>query len=231
MLYNFLTSDDLDRSIKEELLDQLVRGDLGLVALSENAAVSWMKDYLGQRYDVAATFPNIGEWSAGNDYGPARPVPLPGTPTYGCGPDPIGLAFYTRPETPPPGTLYTPLYVWNAAGRLTNYAWHDGLFYEALTDSVGIAPDTAGTTAWRVRDPRDPKVVMFCVDITLFNLHKRVAPRKISELRVSLYNAAKEWLTLVSEGTLTPDLPRPIKAAENSDTIRWGSQAQQSHHY
>lgn len=230
MLYNFLTSDDLEASIKDEMLEQLVRGNLGLVALAEHAAVSWMKDYLGQRYDVAASFPAIGEWSAGNDYAPAAVVVVPAVLVA-----PSPALFYVRDATGE-ATSYTPLYDYNAAGRLTNYVWHDGAYYQALQPSLGVEPgnDTANPfwpLSWRARDPRDPKLVSFAVDVALFNLHKRVAPRKISELRVSLYNQAKEWLTLVSEGVLTPDLPRARQSADSSDTIRWGSAPQLTHYY
>ncbi|SHJ75712.1 Protein of unknown function [Hymenobacter daecheongensis DSM 21074] len=228
MLYSFLTSDDLDSAIKEEMLYQLVRDNLGLVGSAEASAVSWMKDYLGQRFDVAAVFPNIGEWTAGSEYGPAQSITIPGEPAT----VPAGIAFYERPNEIGPGQSYTPQYERNAAGRLTNYAWHAGQCYEALRASLNVEPGTpAAQTYWRPRDPRDPKVMMFCVDITLFRLFQRVSPRKIPDLRTSLYNQAKEWLTMVADGSLTPDLPRPIKVADSSDTIRWGSNAARQHYY
>lgn len=230
MLYNFLTSEDLEVSIKEEMLTQLVRDNLSLIVLAEARSISWMHDYLGQRFTIADVFPNIGEWAAGNDYGPAVTVIVPGAIVAA---DP-GI-FYAR-DTPTEATSYTPLYARNAAGRLTNYAWHADQCYEALLPSLGVEPGNTTANAlwpayWRLRDPRDPKLVGFAVDVTLFNLFTRVAPRKIPELRVSLYNQAKEWLTMVRDGNMTPDLPRPLKQADNSDTIRWGSNAPQQYHY
>ncbi len=227
MRYNFLTSADLEVSIKEEQLTQLVRDNLSLIVLAEARSISWMQDYLGQRFTVADVFPTIGEWAAGNDYGPAVTVIVPGALVAG---DP-GI-FYSRDYTTE-ATSYTPLYARNAAGRLTNYAWHLDKCYEALVPSLGVEPGvTLGwARSWRPRDPRDPKLVGFAVDVTLFNLFTRVAPRKIPELRVSLYNQAKEWLTMVRDGNLTPDLPRPLKLADNADTIRWGSNAPQQYHY
>ncbi len=234
MLYSFLTSDDLYGSIKEDMLIQLTRDDLSKVILAESFSISWMGDYLGQRFTVEDIFPVIGEWSAGNDYGPATLVTLPGTPLGECF-NPTGMAFYERPNTPPAGTSYTPLYARNAAGRLTNYAWHNDECYEAIANSLGVEPgkadDPLAELAWRKRDPRDARVVGFAVDITLFNLYKRVTPRKIPDLRISMYNQAKEWLTLVRDGSLTPSLPRPIQQADNSDTIRWGSNRAQDHYY
>ncbi len=225
MLYSFLNSDDLDAAIKDDQLTQLVRDDLGLVAVAEATAVSWMGDYLRQRFDLAATFPAIGEWAAGYDYGPAERVTVPA-------PAATPADYYTR-DTPTTATGYLPLYAYNDAGRLTNYAWHQGRYYEALVPSLNVEPGTATgwQASWRVRDPRDPKLVSFALDIALFLLFKRVAPRRIPELRTALYNQAKEWLTLVRDGNLTPDLPRPVKAADSSDEIRWGSNVPRQQYY
>jgi hypothetical protein len=236
MLYTFLNSEDLESAIKSEQLTQLTRDNFYLVALAESSAVSWMKDYLGQRFDMVATFPTIGEWAAGNDYGPAMPITIGGEASpYPCQPA-WATSFYERPQPSLAGTTYTPLYAYNAAGRLTNYAWHEDQCYEALKPSLGVEP--GNTTAnpdwglsWRLRDPRDPKLVAFCIDVTLFNLFKRITPSKIPEMRVSLYNQAKEWLTLVRDGMLTPDLPQPIKVADSSDAIRWDSRPPGQHYY
>lgn len=230
MLYSFLNSDDLDSGIKEEQLTQLVRDNLGLIAVAESGSISWMQDYLGQRYDLAATFPTIGEWAASNDYAPAVAITLPAQadPGSGCFYD-LSRNFSTQPTT------YLPPYAYNPAGRLTNYAYHEetGLYYWATTASLGVEPGvtTGWEDYWQVRDPRNAKLVAFAVDITLFNLFKRVAPRRIPELRTSLYNQAKEWLTLVKDGNLTPDLPRPLKLVDSSDEIRWGSNRPQQHYY
>jgi hypothetical protein len=226
MLYSYLTSEDLDAAIKEEQLTQLVRDNLGLIAVAEANAVSWMKDYLGQRFDMAATFPTIGEWQAGNDYAPARPITLPGRLITGDN------LFYERDTATEP-SIYTPPYDYNAAGRLTNYAWNNGQCYQALRASVGVEPGVAPNwqLSWLARDPRDAKLITFCLNVTLFRLFTRIAPRRIPELRTSLYNETKEWLTLVRDGMLTPDLPRPIQVEDSSDAIRWGSNPQQSHYY
>lgn len=215
MLYSFLTSDDLDGAIKDDQLHQLVRDDLSLVARAEAGAVSWMRDYLGQRFDLPNVFGDIGEWSAAHAYGPALPAPvlIEGQPV-----------------------VYLPTYDRNVVGRVTNYAWHAGVWYEALAPSIGIEPGNAEADAqwelsWRVRDPRDPKLVGYCVDIAVFLLHKRVAPRKIPTFRIDMYNLAKEWLEQVRDGLLTPNLAQPIRPSESSDTIRWGSNPTLSHYY
>ena len=231
MLYTFLTSEDLESGIKEEMLGQLIGNNLYLIALAESSAVSLMKDYLGQRFDMSATFPAIGEWQPGNDYGPAKPITVPGRVQQDSS---LYQSFIRDVATE--SFTYTPLYDYNAAGRLTNYAWHEGQYYEALTTSLAVEPGNATTNpnwelSWRARDPRDTKLLAFAIDITIFNLFKRVAPRKIPDFRKDLFNMAKEWLEMVKDSSLTPDLPKPIKVEDSSDAIRWGSNPAQNHYY
>jgi hypothetical protein len=228
MLYNFLTDADLAVGIKDAQLSQLTNDQTGLIPRAEASAVSWMKDYLGQRFDVADCFPSIGEWAGNNSYGPAQLV-TPSVAVYGCGPAPLAYACGSDDEAAQP---YTPLFERNDAGRIINYVYHDGTYYEALEASLNVEPGTEDAEGiWRERDPRDAKLVGYCVDITLFMLHKRVSPQRIPQIRIDLYNLAKEWHELVREGTLTPDLPRPRKKADSSDTIRWGSNPQRQHYY
>ena len=126
-----------------------------------------------------------------------------------------------------------PPYAYNPAGRLTNYAWHNDHYYESIAPSQAVEPGvtTGWETSWKERDPRDAKLRSMAVDITLFNLFKRLPERQIGQLRIQLFNQAKEWLTLVRDGSLTPKLPRPLKLADSSDEIRWGSHAPRSIFY
>jgi hypothetical protein len=70
-----------------------------------------------------------------------------------------------------------------------------------------------------------------CTDVLLFYLHTRINPRKISQLRTDMYNQAKEWLTLVRDGDLTPDLPKEVDIKKDVDTPLWGSGPQKGHYY
>jgi hypothetical protein len=46
-----------------------------------------------------------------------------------------------------------------------------------------------------------------------------------------MYNQAKEWLTLVRDGDLTPDLPKEVDIKKDVDTPLWGSGPQKGHYY
>ncbi|HXR84321.1 MAG TPA: hypothetical protein VN722_08435 [Hanamia sp.] len=60
--------------------------------------------------------------------------------------------------------------------------WGNGVPY-----SVAINTQLSNTTFWTLGDNRDQKLVMICVDIILYHLHCRIAPRNIPDLRIMRY--------------------------------------------
>src|ERR1019366_8183487 len=71
-------------------------------------------------------------------------------------------------------------------------------------------------------DARHPNVLEFGVDIALYDLHRRINPRKVPAIRAERYKVAKEWLMDVSEGVINPpDLPLAANGAK--DYINLGS--------
>lgn len=57
-------------------------------------------------------------------------------------------------------------------------------------------------------DDRNPVVVMYCIDLILFDIHSRINPRKIPELRIERRNIAIDWLEKVQQLLINPpDLP------------------------
>jgi len=56
-------------------------------------------------------------------------------------------------------------------------------------------------------DDRNHLVLMYLVDLVLYHLHSNISPRNVPELRAVRYEAAIEWLKMVSEGKLNPGLP------------------------
>ena len=55
---------------------------------------------------------------------------------------------------------------------------------------------------------RDMFIVMITIDIALYHLWSKRAPRKIPELRAQRYQDALDWLKGVGDGTLKSDLPQ-----------------------
>lgn len=57
-------------------------------------------------------------------------------------------------------------------------------------------------------EDRDHFLLMIAIDIALYHLWSKRAPRKIPELRSERYQDALNWLKAVGEGTMTTDLPQ-----------------------
>lgn len=57
-------------------------------------------------------------------------------------------------------------------------------------------------------DDRDHFLVMITIDLALYHLWSKRAPRKIPEFRAQRYQDALDWLKAVGEGTLQTDLPQ-----------------------
>ena len=83
----------------------------------------------------------------------------------------------------------------------------------AITTAGDLPTDTAKFTAG---DNREPKLKTVVIDITLYNLHSRITPRDIPEIRSIRYDGggnkdksehAISWLEKVQNGTITPNLP------------------------
>ena len=94
------------------------------------------------------------------------------------------------------------------AGQRVLYT--DGLIYEALVSTSAIPG--ADITQWQSEtwvniDNRSQQLVKVLIDLTLFHVHSRIAPRNIPDLRVKNYDAAIEWLMGCAHGKITPKLP------------------------
>ncbi len=78
-------------------------------------------------------------------------------------------------------------------------------------------------------DARHPVVLMYGIDIALYDLHRRINPRKIPAFRSERYKIAKEWLMDISEGIINPpDLPVPDSG--DKDYFRFGSNPKRVNH-
>lgn len=76
---------------------------------------------------------------------------------------------------------------------------------------------------------RNPVIVGFCVDISLYYLHRLINPRKIPEHRKEAYDDAKEWLQSVSKGMVNP-VGLPVPEEGEKDYILFGSNPKRQNH-
>lgn len=122
-------------------------------------------------------------------------------------------------------------------------AWGAGTTY-----TVPANTDILDTTYWIKGDNRDSEMIQKTIDITLYHLHARIAPRNIPALRINRYKgeeadrvlkntgdivypvySALGWLQSCSRGFITPNLPL-IQPKEGS-RIRYGGNVKQINSY
>jgi len=72
----------------------------------------------------------------------------------------------------------------------------------------------------KVGTARDPQLLNYIIDIALYHLHSRIAPRNIPELRITRYENAIAWLKMCALGEVTPRLEIQPTTGR---FIQWGS--------
>lgn len=85
----------------------------------------------------------------------------------------------------------------------------------------------------KVGTDRNHRIVMIMVDVVLYHIHSRIAPRNIPEVRIIRYEQAIDWLKAVNRGSIVPDLPI-LKDEDGEDAgggFRTGSNEKQNHHW
>ena len=102
--------------------------------------------------------------------------------------------------------------------------WGTGTAY-ALT--AGTLPTATG---WTAGDNRNQQLVNYCIDVALYTIHSRIAPRNIPDLRVKRYDDVIKWLQNAAQGkTITAALP--LIQPKSGGRIRFGGQVKQKNNY
>lgn len=84
------------------------------------------------------------------------------------------------------------------------------------------------TQSFNGSEPRNKALVMYCLDITLYNLHSSLAGRMVPETREKRRDDAIKWLEGVQSGKICPDLPvKNDDSGEPASGILWGSNQKQ----
>lgn len=207
--YKFVTESDIAAAIKDIYLSQIAPEEAH-IRIAENAAIERIKAVLNQRYVVQDIFPVINEWVAGDSY--FVPESINGTDFFGN------------------EVTFTPTYKRIGLSEVVrNYVYYEGKYYRALTDIDGTGLTTQNNPAdspasWIEDDPRNSLIVQFVVNILIFNVCIRIAPRKIPEHRKFLYDEAISWLNEVKNNLITPDLPKQKPIDDSVDSIPFGSE-------
>jgi hypothetical protein len=111
----------------------------------------------------------------------------------------------------------------------------DGYVYTALLDSQNIVLTnatywgamvnvlTTDADYWTVGDNRYPMFVELAMDMTLYNLHARINPRNIPELRIERNREALDQLDRWASGTDTAEVLNINTTDSEGFSIRYGN--------
>lgn len=235
----YLTSFDYLKQIQDVNLQQIISGNSYVLSSAQLAAEAEAKSYLRQKYDVAEEFTDTNEWSSSTTYYAGSRVYVGTDIYYGKYPkDRFDLykVYKVGDEVFYKNKTYRCKSVSNVLGgeEALQYGSYSNLpFINSFPDAVnqtqwtdlGSYSISAGTVVtdtskWVKSDNRDQQMVMYCIDICLYHIHSRIAPRNIPDLRMNRYNSAIEWLRMCAEGSVTPNLP--LLQPKSGGRIRFG---------
>jgi hypothetical protein len=211
----FLKTSDYSSIIQTVDLNQITENVVQNLYDSEVKAISRMRTKLVQRYMVDIELGTMDAYSAAKHY-------------------------RTRDRVIS-GETITHVNDFNRWDKTTNYLINDvvtddnGYVYTAIADSANqkltltafwtpmtnIA--TSNATYWTVGDNRYPMFVELAMDMTLYNLHARINPRNIPELRIERNREALDQLDRWASGTDTAEVLNINTADSTGYSIRYGN--------
>lgn len=240
---SYILSADLIRVIQDANLQQIISSNQSILSGAILAAEAEAKSYLRQKYDMSKEFADVTPWSnsvvykaGARVYSITAPNPLyyaayPEQPFDYGGLYNIGDKVFWKDKVYT-AKVQTPLLDHDTGLQyrviqnipLANPAPDDpqnGLAYWGVGVAYSIPAATPLSDArWVLGDSRDQQMVLYLIDITLYHVHARIAPRNIPDLRVKRYDDAINWLKMCAKGDVTPELPLLQPAQGNR--IRFG---------
>jgi hypothetical protein len=108
----------------------------------------------------------------------------------------------------------------------------NGLQYWGAGIPFALAPGAQITdaTKWLAGDPRSKQVVKAVVDLALYYVHDRIAPRNVPEQRANNYMASIEKLKGFAEGDTT-NIKLPLIQPKQGQRIRFGGNVKNNNSY
>jgi len=109
-------------------------------------------------------------------------------------------------------------YVYTALLDSQNIALTNATYWEAMVNVL-----TTDADYWTVGDNRYPMFVELAMDMTLYNLHARINPRNIPELRIERNREALDQLDRWASGTDTAEVLNINTTDSEGFSIRYGN--------
>lgn len=236
----YLIQQDFNKAIQSDNLNQVIGGDFSVLQSAISTALEEIRSHLVQRYDMSKEFVDVLPYDAAVAYKAGARI-LDAGKLYN--------AILPKPEFDY-GTVYSvgdqvfwknKTYTCVAAtpvlthGQALQYRAYENLPSAVAPDdtisgaqywgtgtaySVPAGTATSNTTYFALGDTRSQMLVTYAVDIALFHVHSRIAPRNIPDLRVKRYDDAIRALKGYARGEMTAAFPE-IKP-QQGHRIRYG---------
>lgn len=211
----FLKTSDYLSIIQTVDLNQITENTAQNLYDSEVKAISRMRTKLVQRYMVDIELGTMDAYSAVTHYRTRDRVLSGETITH--------VNDFNRWDNKTEyviGDIVTDNdgYVYTAIAASTNQKLTLTAYWSAMVNVL-----TTDTDYWTVGDNRYPMFVELAMDMTLYNLHARINPRNIPELRIERNREALDQLDRWASGTDTAEVLNINTTDSEGFSIRYGN--------
>lgn len=211
----FLKTSDYLSIIQTVDLNQITENNAQNLYDSEVKAISRMRTKLVQRYMVDIELGTMTAYSAATHYRTRDRVIAGEVITHVN-----DFSRWSNKTAYITGDIVTDAngFVYTAIADNTNQALTLVAFWQPM---VNVA--TSNATYWTVGDNRYPMFVELAMDLTLYNLHARINPRNIPDLRVERNREALDQLERWASGTDTAEVLNINSTDSEGFSIRYGN--------
>lgn len=212
ILYRYLTDDEYKPFIQTDNLTAILQGTS--INLCEAIAVEEIKTYVRQRYDVEIDFRPVLTWSESTQYKGLDRVNFSGVVMVFPAPQPI---YDNNKQYVIGDKIY--VYgkgVYNCIKNTLGNPYTDTQYW-----AFDSNPSYPANTLPTLTDDRNLQSIMYCIDISLYHLLTRIAPRNIPQHRIERYSSAITWLKSIARGEVSVSMT--LLQPESGSRIVWGS--------
>jgi len=229
---SILLKSDYFTLIREDVLDVVIEDDVNFLDAAEAAAEVEMISYLNARYDTAALFKELKTYTIAAAFAIGDFVHLSAPAYAGSTVYQVGtLVSFTD------GNVYKVIQLTTGAEApisdptfFEEWGVNNG-FYTSLVAETGAKP--ADVLKFTPGDTRNPLIVRYLVDLVVYELHSRIQPRMVPELRTTRRDDVITWLQGVANprNDMSPNFPLKTFEENQDNTLVWGSNDKLSHSY
>ena len=242
----FLVKYDFKTLIDEDNLNELTDTNDRLLNDAMDAAIEKVAGYIRHRYDYDQVFKAVQPYADGTAFVEDDRVYWDATAwdagtVYNSG-DIVSIDTGTEANEDEKIYQANDTTVAGESPLTTPAKWDfladNNTFYTCSEDSTGNLP--TDTTYFTAGDNRNPLVKEITIDVVLYNIHSKISPRNIPDVRRVRYDgtgnlkegdSAIATLMQIQKGVITLDLPIIVPTVQNTEAISVVTQSTADHNY